>query len=179
MLYSKREGGLSRVLAAAYSKFQSESTLKIAEGAESIGANVFSRARMGIVQLPSSLKEIGSYTFSYCPYLSKVNVPDGVEKIGVQAFSYCSSLQTVSFGKGVNKPGGPVFYQSNKLETITVAPENQFFEAVENVLYSKDHTILYTYAPAKPETEYHIMNTVTEISTWGVSGASFLEIRRR
>lgn len=175
VLYSIKEGKLNRVLAVAYDKFQSGSALKIAEGAESIGANAFSQARMSAVQLPSSLKEIGSYAFTYCPHLSGVNIPDGVEKVGVQAFGYCSSLKAVSFGKGVNKLGGPVFYQSNKLETITVNSENQFLEAVENVLYSKDHTILYTYAPAKPEKEYHILDTVTEISTWGISGASYLE----
>lgn len=175
VLYSKKDGVISRALAAAYAKFQSGSVLKVEEGAQSIGANVFSGSKMSTVQLPSTLKEIGSYAFAHCPNLTEVNVPDGVGKVGVQAFSYCGSLQAASFGKGVNHLGGPLFYRSSKLGTITVDPENQFLEAVENVLYSKDRTILYAYAPAKPEKEYRILDSVTEISTWGISGVAYLE----
>lgn len=175
VLYSMKEGKPNCALAVAYVNFQPGSTLKIAEGTEIIGSNVFSQAGMSDIQLPSSLKEIRSGAFARCFYLKEVNVPDGVETVGKVAFRACGSLQAVFLGKGVKKLEGGMFYECSKLQTITVDPQNQFLEAIENVLYSKDHTILYVYAPAKPETEYHIPDTVKEISLWGISGALSLE----
>lgn len=175
VLYSIKAGSPNRALAVAHASFKSDITLKIAEGVERIEEDVFFGANMGAIQFPISLKTIEPYAFSSCPNLKEVELPDGVVTVGDFAFKGCKSLQAVSFGKNVGDLGIRVFFGSNKLETITVNPKNPYWEAVENVLYNKDYTILYIYAPGKPETEYHILDTVKTISGCGICNASFLE----
>lgn len=53
-----------------------------------IGAGAFQRnSLVRSVVIPSSVREIGDYSFSYMENLEKVTIADGLEKIGKEAFS--------------------------------------------------------------------------------------------
>ena len=91
------------------------------------------------VKLPSTLKEIGEYAFSYSP-IEKIIIPDGVEEIEDFAFCACeklknvdlpSTLKEISWGvfsrtgltkviipEGVEKIDGNAFLYCDKLEEV-------------------------------------------------------------
>lgn len=175
VLYKNKDGKPYQALAFAHGAFQSGSALTIADGTEVVKSYTFKKARVSSVQFPSSLREIEQCAFTECNNIKEIQLPDGVEILGDEAFSFCGSLEAVEFGKNVQNMEYGAFYNSNKLAAITVAEGSQFLDAVENVLYNKEHTILCLYAPAKPEKVYQVLGTAEEIVYRGMVNASFLE----
>lgn len=75
-----------------------------------------------------------------------------------------------AIGKNLQEVGNGIFWNCMALETITVSEENPYLEAVENVLYDKEHTIMYAYAHNKPETEYHVLEGVKSLTECCILG---------
>lgn len=46
--------------------------------------------------IPNSVKEIGSYAFSWCIGLTEIDLPEGIETVGFGAFSGCINLKTIT-----------------------------------------------------------------------------------
>ena len=61
---------------------ESESTLTLSEGLESIGESSFQSTALREVVIPGSVKRIETYAFYNCKSLSKVTFQNGVEIIG-------------------------------------------------------------------------------------------------
>ncbi len=80
------------------------------------------------VELPSTVKALGDYSFSQSPKLWKVVVPEnGVEIIGEGAFYGCGVLMQVSLGEGLQKIGSKAFYKCVTLknnEVVSLIPES-------------------------------------------------------
>ena len=57
-----------------------------------------------------AVTKINNYSFYGCTGLTKINIPASVKIIGSAAFQACSGLKTVCIGKSVNNIGGSVFY---------------------------------------------------------------------
>lgn len=197
ILYEKREDGtLWRAL--AYATLNPVSSVTLAEGTELIDAYTFFTAnKITSLTLPDTLTEIGQMAFAHCYNLEslllpeslksinkggfmgcekiqEVVIPDSVETLGEEVFSSCLALTTVHIGKGVRELDAP-FKSSKKVETVTVSSENPHLEALDNVIYSKDHTVFYYYAPMKPDTEYHLPDQVTTPKPYAVNHADSLE----
>lgn len=197
ILYEKREDGtLWRAL--AYATLNPVSSVTLAEGTELIDAYTFFTAnKITSLTLPDTLTEIGQMAFAHCYNLEsllfpdslksinkggflgcekiqEVVIPDSVETLGEEVFSSCLALTTVHIGKGVRELDAP-FKSSKKVETVTVSSENPHLEALDNVIYSKDHTVFYYYAPMKPDTEYHLPDQVTTPKPYAVNYADSLE----
>lgn len=60
-----------------------------------IATNAFMGADMVTIELPNSLRSIGSEAFLGCPKLSTIEIPNSVKEIEVEAFSCCSALQYI------------------------------------------------------------------------------------
>ncbi len=90
-------------------------------------------------------------------------VPDGVTDFSSYAFDHCGNLVKVvlpaSFASFDNN-----FRYCNFLQAITVAETNPNFKSVDDVLYSKDGSILVCYPPDKRNTAYTIPAATTEIA---------------
>jgi predicted ribosomally synthesized peptide with SipW-like signal peptide len=89
----------------------------------------------------SLLTEIGKNAFSSCPNLKTVILPDSVTKIGATAFAGegNSGLETIYIGSKVSSLEG-VFKSTPNLKNITIAEDNPYFVAVNNVVYTKDYS---------------------------------------
>lgn len=74
------------------------------------------------VVLPSKLKYIGNYAFSGCTSLKKLVIPSEVNEIEGSAFTECYSLK----------------------EGFAVAADNSSYIIENNILYSKDKTVLHS-----------------------------------
>ena len=84
-----------------------------------IAANVFSGYRMVTVNLPDSLKYIGSNLFQECKNLTTVNFGENVISMGYRVFDGCTSLQNIVLPEGVNKISEQMFYNCTALESVT------------------------------------------------------------
>ncbi len=159
----------------AFYHAQSLSSVKMPESLTAIGQNAFSECKLlHELHLPANLTQIGSHAFSYCSSITEASIPDNVSALGSSVFQQCLALTTVSIGKSVPSLETP-FILSKNIAKVTVSPENPYLESSENVVYSKDHTKLYYYAPKKQDTSYHILEQVQEVCSRAIEDADALE----
>lgn len=124
--------------------------INIPEGVTSIGAAAFNECTgfNGKLTLPSTLESIGSYAFNHCEFLTNksIIIPKSVKIIG--------SSKT---------EGSHVFYNtaSTHITEFIVEEGNEYFKAVDGVLFTKDGTRLIQYPTSKPGNVYEIPEGVT------------------
>lgn len=93
------------------------------EGLEIIGDDVFSGAKnLTSIVMPSTLKEMGGYTFSNCVSLESVTfLGDGLlDSFGEATFNRCSNLKHVDIHR-FNGITGNMFYLCTSLESIDLS----------------------------------------------------------
>lgn len=69
-----------------------------------------------------------------CRSLSSITLPSSVKSIGDYAFSYCSSLTSIIIPESVASIGRDAFIGCNKLEVITASSRNQHFKSFDGEL---------------------------------------------
>lgn len=135
--------------------------------------------------VPAGTEVIAAGAFEYCEALKSVDISDSVKEIGSDAFSY-SALETVRIGSGLeriagygDKPEAPrpddffnpaslaldlphPFYFA-PITVLAVDEANRSFKSADNVLYSKDGTILYFAAQSKSG-DFTVPETVRAIA---------------
>lgn len=128
------------------------------------------------VNIPNTVTSIGDSAFESCGNLKSIELPNSITQIGWMAFSYCESLTSIEIPSSIKtiKPGA--FAECNRLSTIFVDAENDFYCAVEGVLFSKDKTCLIQYPNGKEEEAYIIPNAVEYISPNAFAGAHIISI---
>ncbi len=72
------------------------------------------------VTLPSSVTNIGAYSFQNCTAMTSVNIPSGVLVIGDYAFKNCSALTLLSLPVGLTNIGTETFYLCSGLTTLNL-----------------------------------------------------------
>ena len=77
--------------------------------------------RIETVNIPSTVKEIGSYAFSNSS-ISSINIPANVEQIGGGAFSNCTKLQRVILPSCISKLQDNTFYGCKNLTELEWHP---------------------------------------------------------
>lgn len=68
-----------------------------------IGPNAFEGCGISILQIPSSVKEIGRCAFFACHELERVEIPDSVTKMGEGLFWSCPKLQQIVVPVGTSE----------------------------------------------------------------------------
>ena len=151
-------------------------TYVIPEGVTSIDARAFSGcAYLELINIPDGLTSLDAYTFSDCSALTSVTIPDGVTYIGISAFSGCSSLVSVTIGSGVTGIFFDAFSGCTSLKEFIVSEENQKYQSVDGILFTRDGSCLVFYPAAKAGSVYVIPDGVTEIGYYAFYGCSQLE----
>ncbi len=166
--------GTEKIGDCAFCKASNLSSVTFPESLVTIGMDAFYNSGLRELRLPDSLTTIGDSAFADCHNIVEVTIPDSVTTLGQYTFLGCTALTTVSIGKGATTLSNP-FQYAIAISQITVSPENPYLESLENVIYSKDHTKLFYYAPAKPDTSYHVLDQVKEISLYAIEHAKALE----
>jgi hypothetical protein len=171
--------------------------LVLEEGVERIDDFAFAgvNANQGFtsLSLPSTLKSIGCYAFQNCTKISsELVLPEGLEIISDGAFDHLSSLSNTKLvipstvrviGGDYNVEentlyGGHVFYDMGKTSTFTefeVADGNEYFTAVDGVLYSKDMTRMLAYPRGKRDEVFEIPDGITQLDEMAFSRAAYLK----
>ena len=89
---------------AAFSGCSSLFEIELPETLKVIGSAAFYDCDSLLeIVLPKTLKEIGSQAFRYCRSLQEIEIPEGVREIESETFSSCTGLKKVILPKSVKK----------------------------------------------------------------------------
>ena len=127
------------------------------------------------VTIPETLKEIPYHMFAGCNNLASVNLPSTLETIGYRAF-YSSGLESISIPASVTSIAGGALEYCTSLASISVDTANADYKAIDNILFSKDGTVLYQFAQAKADTSYTVPEGVTTLKQGAFQGSSLSSI---
>lgn len=105
--------------------------------------------------------------------IETLELQEGVSTIGRDAFRNCFSLTSVVLPASLDSVDQYPFSSCNQLTSIEVAEGNYCYSSVDGVLFNKTKTYLIKYPAAKPEEEYSIPNTVTDVQPY-----AFCDCRR-
>ena len=86
-----------------------------------IGENAFSNYKFTSVKIPSSVKSIGRYSFSYCTGISSIVLPEGLISIGYGSFNMCTGLQSVTIPTTLEKTEVFAFRQCKALSAVYIS----------------------------------------------------------
>lgn len=139
-------------------------SLDIPESVTSIApSSVFcSCKKMKSVKLPSSITRLGSEFFRDCYVLTNLNLPNSITTIDSSAFYGCSSLKTITLPESLITLHSAAFYNNDLLESMLITENNQNFQSIDGVLYTKDKLKIIKFPPAKNAEAYIIdSETVT------------------
>jgi len=78
------------------------------------------RKKLEEIILCEGLQEIGSYTFSHCSVLNRIDIPASVNIIHDHAFYYSSKLEEVNLYEGLQEIGTYAFSGCKRLKTIKI-----------------------------------------------------------
>lgn len=77
------------------------------------------------VELPNTLKEIGSFAFLNCLSLQEIDLPESVTEIGEGAFKQCGSLKVATIPEGVTNISDYLFDECESLESVKLSSKTK------------------------------------------------------
>lgn len=80
------------------------------EGVEKIGDSCFESSLVQSCTIPSTVKEIGDYVFSFCENLRKARLPEGMKVIPSYMFCNCTNLTDIEFPSTIEEIKNDSFY---------------------------------------------------------------------
>lgn len=134
----------------SFFKCYSLKSITFPEGTRSIGKKAFDMSSKdnggfeGDLILPETLEVLGENAFHY-NHITSVNIPDSVVTFGESPFLACDSLQTIKLGANRSTFNYYECICKSDLDSFAnyvVDETNQYFKAVDGILYSHDQTIL-------------------------------------
>ena len=103
-------------------------SINIPSSVKFIGTNSFSGCSgLTSINIPNDITKIEDGTFSGCKGLTSINIPNSVTSIGERAFYQCSGLTSITIPNGVTSIGGGAFYDCSGLRYVTL-PGHIYFK---------------------------------------------------
>ena len=116
VLFNKNKTELIR-----YPRGKSGSSYTIPSSVTDIHSGAFEYCpNLTSVSIPNSVKRIGNFAFMFCTSLKEITIPDGVTIIEGQTFEYCPSLSSVTIPQSVTKICNNAFEDCSSLKSITI-----------------------------------------------------------
>ena len=102
----------------AYPSGRSSRSFAIPPGVTRIADQAFLGSTLKSVEIPDTVKEIGSAAFQDCRDLVSVALPDSVELVGSCTF-YGSGLESARFGRGLKATSYQMFRECRNLRSVS------------------------------------------------------------
>ena len=114
--------------------------------------------------------------YGYTQDIKKIIIEDGVTSIADYTAYGCFVATSISIGKDVKiiGPSDSTFY-CRDLETITVSEDNEYYKAVDNVLFSKDGKELLKVACKALSGTYNVPDGVVKIDKQAFDVCPYIE----
>ena len=106
------------------------------------------------VVIQNGITRIGGAAFFELSNLKEAVIPESVTEIGYQAFAFCGMSDIVIPASVITIEEGA--FTSDNLKSISVNADNKSFTSVDDVLFSKDKTVLVAYPGGKAAESYSI-----------------------
>ena len=115
-------GSVSVIDEWCFSKCSNLTTVTLHEGTETIGYCAFRECtNLTTINYPSTLKEIGDYSFQYDSLLAiPLILPESLTYLGLLAYGDCHSIVTASLPGSIGAVPGELFYGCRSLSTVTL-----------------------------------------------------------
>ncbi len=107
--------GVTEIKKRTFSNCSSLADVTIKGEATSIGESAFFNNAFTAIQLPGTLKTIGSSAFKNCEKLEKITLPNSTADIGNAAFLNCFALHLASVPDSVGSVGQNVFFYNDDI----------------------------------------------------------------
>ncbi len=124
------------------------STINIPASVRVIGSNAFSSCNfITSLTLPNTIREIGDEAFKYCSRMTDVTLPDSLTTIGSGAFSRCYNLTGLYLPASVTSFGEGAFKYCDAMTWIVVDAANPVYDSREDcnaIIRTADEYILLT-----------------------------------
>lgn len=104
---------------------------------------------------------------------TKITIPATVTEICYRSLSN-TKMTSVDIPASVESISPAAFYGSQKLQKITVNSSNNEYTAVNNVLYSKDKTVLHTYPAGYNAKSFTVPSNVKTIGDSAFGGTKYI-----
>ena len=159
--------GVTSIAEGAFKDQTKITELNLPSTITKIMASAFERCiNLTHVSLPTSLKSINKKAFFRCYNLSFVAFNDTLEEIGEEAFGFCTKIKTVNLGKDISIIDSSAFNNCNKLSYFFVSDENQYFSAIDGILYDKNKTKLIRCPEGYDCDLVNVYHSVEVLSPW-------------
>ena len=135
-----------------------------------------SSSKIKSVKLPSNVKVLPDFAFNKCTALTDINL-NGITTIGTYAFDYCA-LTSIKIPETVTKISNSwISYYGSKVTEFIVDDANDYFKAIDGVLFTKTSPItLKEYPRAKAGTSYEIPDGTVKIQSYAFFDAAITKI---
>ena len=129
-------------------------------GVEKLAVYSMESCQMETLTLPDTVKEIGSYAFTYCSNLTHIDLPSSLEIIQNNAFGACISLQEIEIPTGTKEISPEVFYNCLALEKAVIP------STVEEIGYD-------AFVQTDPDGEYSWSSKpIEKLTIYGMEGST-------
>ena len=109
------------IMASAFKDNTTVKSIDIPNSIKEIGSYAFAGCTsLESVAVPTSVKNISEYTFSGCTAMKAITLHSGIEVIGVFAFENCTALKSVTLSEGLLTISDNAFVNCSSLEGITI-----------------------------------------------------------
>ena len=112
-------------------------------------------------QAYGNISVVGDEAFSYSG-LTEISLP-AATKIGNEAFSY-SALTEISLPNCLEDLGSTPFIGCEYLKSIEVESDNNYYTALDGILYNKEKTTLIAYPAALTHSEFAVPESLSTIA---------------
>lgn len=143
-------------------------------GLESISEYAFMNTSIKELNFPASLKEIKYSAFAECSGLTKLTLNSNIKTLGDYSFYNCPDLATVSIPARTQSIGNYAFAECEKLTTINVSADNETYETIDGILYTKGRAELIVYPSGKLDLAYEIPTNVKTIRDGALNNCRYL-----
>ena len=118
---------------------------------------------------PKGVVHIGNYAFDGCKGLVSVIVSEGCTDLGERSFTKCNELKNISLPASIDNLNYNAFDDCDALEEIIVDHQNETYQSMRGVLYSKDMKTL-KICPKSKKSPFFFPESIEVVDEGAFSG---------
>lgn len=161
------ENGITTVGDYAFYSYTQLISVQLPDTIEYIGIAAFANDyQLEEIPFPAALKEIACQAFAEVKVHKPLSIPNGVEIIASGAFHANDFWDSISIPASVYYIEEGAFSNSLHVHDFVVDPANEYYTAVDGVLYNKEVSLLLEYPILKETENFAIPDTVTRIADY-------------